>query len=169
MCMGYHNWLRSPSSTWGGWYLRSSLQGCAKTKLWVYFLLTVGLGTGGGILYKIIEQGQLLNREEFLTALCSSLPSLMGATLLDYLLDDPEPKTVLWIALLGGVMSFVLVICAYRFQSVPFVCVATVLTLLLAWAIKGKDKRFSCNHNAMDAVGGNAAKGVSGTTKGVLV
>lgn len=158
----YRKWLNEPSTTWPLWYLKATLQGVAKTKLWVYFVLAVVGCTGGGIWYKFIEQGLSVNAREILAALCVALPSLIGTTILDYLLVEPEPRSVLWIALLAGVMSLVCVVCAYRFDWKDPAYVAVIMTLFLSWAIKGHDRKFSCDNIRNNADGGELGNDVSG-------
>lgn len=158
----YHAWVNGPSSVWCSWYLKAVLQGVVKTKLWVYFTLAVVGCTGGGVWYKLIEQGLSVDGRDVLVAVCTALPSLIGTTMLDYLLEEPKPSSVLWIALFAGVVSLVCVVCAYRFGLKGPAYVAVVITLLVAWAIKGRDIKFACESTQNNAVGGDLDNDVSG-------
>ena len=162
VCDRYYAWVNSPSSFWCTWYLKSLLQGVVKTKLWVYFFLAVIGCTGGGLWYKLIEQGLSVDGKDILVALCIALPSLIGTTMLDYLLEEPEPRSVLWVALFAGVVSLLCVICAYRFDWNAPAYTAVVITLLMSWAIKGGDNKFSCGSVQNNAAGGDTDNDVTG-------
>ena len=164
VCERYCLWIKRPASYWFSWYLKAMLQGMVKTKLWVYFALAVIGCTGGGVWYKLIEQGHSVDSRDLIVAVCIALPSLIGTTMLDYLLEEPKPSSVLWIALLAGVVSLACVVCTYRFGWERPVYVAVVVTLLLAWMIKGRDNKFSCesNNDNNSAVGGDLNKDVLG-------
>jgi hypothetical protein len=82
--------------------------------------------------------------------------------MLDYLLEEPKPSSVLWIALFAGVVSLVCVVCAYRFGLKVPAYVAVVITLLVAWAIKGRDIKFACESTQNNAAGGDLDNDVSG-------
>ena len=162
VCDRYQRWVKSPSSTWPSWYIKSSLQGVVKTKLWIYFILAIIGCAGSSIWYKLIVQGPSVTDSEVLVALCAALPSLIGTTMLDYLLEEPSPRSVMWVALLVGVFSLVCVVCAYRFELMPPAYVAVIITLSISWAIKGRDSRFSCDNTGNSADGGSLDNAISG-------
>ena len=158
----YCQWINEPASNWFLWYLKSLLQGVPKTKLWVYFILVVVGCAGTGVWIELIKNGLSPTGDNILKPLCVALPPLIGATGLDYLLEEPEPSSVLWTTVLAEVISFVCVLISYINGLMGPIFVAVVITLLLTWMIKGRDRKFSSENNNDNAVGGDLNNDVSG-------
>lgn len=161
-CERYCLWINRPASNWLSWYLKAFLQGVTKTKLWVYFILAIVGCAGTGVWIVLIKNGLPCNGNKILEPLCMALPPLIGTTGLDYLLEEPEPSSVLWITVLAEVISFLCVLISYMYGLMGPVYAAVVITLLLTWMIKGRDGKFSCEASTDNAAGGNLNNDVSG-------
>ena len=168
VCDRYWSWINRPASNWFSWYLKAFLQGVTKTKLWVYFILAIVGCAGTGVWIELIKNGLPCSGKTILEPLCMALPPLIGITGLDYLLEEPEPSSVLWITVLAEVISFLCVLISYRYELMGPVTAALVITLLLTWMIKGRDNKFSCetNNDYDNASGGDINKEVPGDIGG---